>query len=185
MIKMKKIYSILIILIAGITISCNKSSSDDTPTGYVNPGFTPRTDLSADKGYIINSAGTLYSCGSAPASGEACRAVIYQGTLNDTPYIGIAVDDTGFKLKIYWSAEDIPTDTTEISNDKYTIKVTAGSNNYNSIPPDNIKASSLKIKITSPTTPEDKIYIIDFTDDIIINGTTIISNGDQIKAYKY
>ena len=183
---MRKIYLILIILTACMTISCNNSSSGDSQTGYKDPGLTPK-DVSADKSYDLTGTG-------GPSdSGINCRAVVYIGTYNNAPYAGIAVDDdaTGFKLKIHWELTDtIDTSSTDpvvigpIDPSKYTIKATISGTEYASTPEEPKTSNSLKITI-KPNTPSDKIYTIEFNDIIDVDGKSIIDTNSKIQAYKY
>ena len=180
---MKKIYSILIILSACITISCNDSSSGGLPNEYIDPRLILRTDLSSDKSY----ADIANECEDCPRTtpdvkeGKDCKAVIYQGTLNNTPYVGIAVDDDlDFKLKIYWTGS-IDTPTSE-----YTIKIIHDNSVYTST------TSTLDITINQHTTAAG-IYEIKINTPITIPrfsgsggpASITIQNTTIIHAYKY
>ena len=84
---MRKIYSILIILIACTIISCNDSSGSGSSEGYVNPGFDRKP---VSQGWIGITGMT---------SGSGSKAVMYQGPSQS----GIAIDNGTQNLKIYWT----------------------------------------------------------------------------------
>jgi len=162
---MKIIYSVLIILITCIIISCNNSSSDDGPTGYRDPGLTPK-DVSTNKSFNNIAVGCVNR------SGQTCKAVIYQGT----PYVGIAIDDdSNFKLKIYW--EGTINTPMPITSNQYTIKVISSGIEYSTT------SDPLNVTIT-PHVSDDKLLTIQFNSPINLGGVTI-NNGATINAFKY
>ena len=182
-IKMKKIYYI-IILITGTIISCNNSSSGDYPEGYVDPGLVKRSDLSAAKGYNNIDVG-CQDCPRIGVTSEACKAVIYQGTLNNgIQYIGIAIDDdSGFNLKIYWTGDSTIPNSKTLDPGNYFIKIVNSSGTYDS------PTGSMVLDINNnPADPSGKVYEITFTSGTTINGGTTpvtINNGATINAYLY
>ncbi len=160
-------------------ISCSDDGSGDKEKGYVDPGDWTGKVVNANKAYTI--AGE--SCG----PNQECNAIIYQNKLNDTDFVGLAVNNahagtpSTFNLKIYWqesSTTSLPTSNDEfieLSLSEYTIKISKDSNVYTST------TDPLKITITYK---EDGYYNIEFTDKIDLNGFTINKN-DSIQAVKY
>jgi len=101
---MKRIsFLAILILIAGMAISCNKSSSDDdTDKGYIDPLLETQKEVSPDKQYSLADFAT------STCSGENCLAIVYQGKLSETEYAGIAVKNGSDNLKIYWEGTTMP-----------------------------------------------------------------------------
>jgi len=161
---MKKIYSILIILIACTIISCNDSSGSGSSEGYIDPGLTTPKPVS-NKYWNISPAGQ--TCGPL----KTCNAVIYQGNSQ----IGIAIDNgSSFNLKIYWTGNfGIGTH----SPNNCTIKVRSGATE------DFITTNNITITIAQHAS-EEGVFIITFTiPSVTIAGVTIASG--TIHAYKY
>ena len=174
--KMKKIYFILIILSACVIISCNDSSSDNLPNEYINPFASPPAEPSSYKSF--NNIGGGFS----NESGQSCKAVIYQGTLNGTPQVGFAIEDnSGHKLKIYW---DGSIDTSSANNiyklsNEYTIKVLSGGTEHTTT------SAPLDISIEPHTNPAAVgIFTITFNSSILVGGVTI-NSGATINAFRY
>jgi hypothetical protein len=122
---MKKIvFLTILIFITGLIVSCSDSSGGDSDTGYVDPGNWSGIDVKT-KSFSLTGFG---SC----ALDTDCLAIIYQGKLNGTQYVGIAAKDISGtpSLKIYWQASSVPFGTTNIS--AYTVNlngtITAGTN---------------------------------------------------------
>jgi hypothetical protein len=171
-IKMKYIYICLISILFYLT-ACSGGSSSSTETGYVDPYLTSEKTV-ALKSYTLGSQ----SC----SSSKSCGAIIFQGTLNDSNYVGFAVDNyqsggSKFSLKIYWPGDSIPS---SIDNPAgYVIEAVIGGTTYTS-PTGNLKAT-----ITSGTDSNGvAIYTITFTDPLTIGSLNIV-NGNKIEAYRY
>jgi len=174
-IKMKYIYICLISILFYLT-ACSGGSSSSTETGYVDPYLTSEKTV-ALKSY------TLYTLGSRScSSSKSCGAIIFQGTLNDTNYVGFAVDnyqsgESKFSLKIYWPGDSIPS---SIDNPAgYVVEAVIDGTTYNSA------TVNLRATITSGTDSNGvAIYTITFTDPLTIGSLKIVS-GDKIEAYRY
>ena len=165
---MKKIYSILLILIAGTIISFNNSSSDDSQTGYVDPGFDDPTKIPIPTTYNIGGISTT----------STSKAVICQGSVGGKSQVGIAVDNgSGVNLKIYWEGTISTSAVGTYSPTQYTIKVISGGTPYTSTDPLNI--------VITPNNPTDGIYNIQFLSNISVGPVTINSSTSYINAYKY
>lgn len=171
---MKYTYTCLLSLLFYLT-ACSGGSSSSTETGYINPGLDSEKTI-ALKEYTLGSQ----SC----SSSKSCGAIIFQGELNETNYVGFAVDNyqsggSKFSLKIYWPADSIPS---SIDNPTgYVVEAVIGGTTYNN----NSASGNLKANITSGTDSNGvAIYTITFTDSLTI-GSLSISNGNTIVAYKY
>ena len=159
---MKKIsFFIILLFTTGLILCCNKDSSSDSDTGYVDPGNWSGIDRNSSKAFTL---GGFTSC-----SGVACLAIIFQGELSDTPYVGIAVKNASGspKLKIYWPESSIPTGSV-------TRTCTV---NYN---------GTITSNVTVTATITDNVsingtYKILFT--AAVSGTSIV-NGNSIDALK-
>lgn len=184
---MKKIAILIFILSSFMLISCSDDGSGDTEKGYVDPGDWT--------GKVVN-ANKAYSFANYPDnSGEDCLAIIYQNKLNDTDFVGIAVNDKHetnpkFSLKIYWEADSttsLPTSGSKsitLSPSEYTIKISQGNNVYTST------TNNLDITISYDET--NQYYTTTFTNNNIIiadpdnaSKTFTINIGDSIQAVKY
>ena len=173
---MKYIYICLISILFYLT-ACSGGSSSSTETGYVDPYLTSEKTV-ALKSYTLGSRSCSFS--------KSCGAIIFQGTLNDTNYVGFAVDNyqsggSKFSLKIYWPGDSIPS---SIDNPAgYVIEAVIGGTTYNN----NSASGNLKANITSGTDSNGvAIYTITFTDSLTIgSGSLNIVSGDKIEAYRY
>ncbi|HOV08784.1 MAG TPA: hypothetical protein PK482_06690 [Spirochaetota bacterium] len=170
---MKNIYLSLILCLAIAIISCGSGSSSSTETGYIDPGLTGEKTVNSNKGYTLTGIGE--SCG----PNANCNAIIYQGTLNDVNYVGIAVNDKhdaspDFNLKIYWQASSIPS-SVDLAPGNFTIKIIKGTSEYTST------TDNLKLTIADQG---DGTYLITFTGNITV-GSVSINSGSTIRAYKY
>jgi len=173
---MKYIYICLISILFYLT-ACSGGSSSSTETGYVDPYLTSEKTV-ALKSYTLG----LQSC----SSSKSCGAIIFQGTLNDTNYVGFAVDNyqsggSKFSLKIYWPGDSIPS---SIDNPAgYVVEAVIDGTTYNN----NSASGNLKANITSGTDSNGvAIYTITFTDSLTIgSGSLNIVSGDKIEAYRY
>lgn len=172
---MRKIVFILALFISAAIISCSDSSGDDSEKGYVDPG------LDSEKIVAVKS----YTLGSASCSGKQCGAVIYQGKLSDTRYVGFAAgSDTtnpNFTLKIYWNGSSIPgaIDTTDFS-----VNVSDGTYVYNTT------TDNLNVTITAGADINSvTIYTISFVEPITASDGSghnyTINALNSIVAYKY
>lgn len=168
---MKKIFFfILLIFTSGIIFSCNKSSDSDSDTDYVDPGNWGGFTI-PNKSYTISST-TSDSCGSS----SDCCAIIFQGKLDDTHYVGIAVDnrDTDnpptFKFKIYWKAKTIPTGS-GLTLPSCTIIINDDS------------GSGINVTGATIANIGDGTYTINFSGPITFGSETLTSV--DIQAYKY
>ncbi|MCL2154607.1 MAG: hypothetical protein FWH53_02965 [Leptospirales bacterium] len=174
---MKKIYSILIILSVCVIISCNDSSSSNLPNEYTNPFTSPPAEPSSYKSFNNIGGG-----GFPDESGQSCKAVIYQGTLNGTPQVGFAIEDnSGHKLKIYWDGSIDTSSTNNIYklSNEYTIKVLSGGTEHTTT------SAPLDISIEPHTNPAAVgIFTITFNSPILVGGVTI-NSAAIINAYKY
>jgi len=158
---MKKItFLMLIISVIFTIISCSGSSGGDTETGYVDPGDWTGKDVKTNKAYTFANY--------PDNSGQACLAIIYQNTLGENDYLGIAAKETGFDLKIYCSGySSIPLGLNTLSACTIVINSTTTNN------------ASIGVDIDDNL---DGSYTIVFTADV--TGTNIKS-GDTITAVKY
>ena len=178
--SIKKFYSITIILITFTIISCSNSSSKDLPDEYVNP-FEKKVQTPQPTGYTINGT-------TGPSTSHA---VIYQGTINDESYVGIAADNglsntAKFNLKIYWKSNATIEGPHTLTYGNYFIKIVDGLTTYDTIDT-TTNSGNMKLDITAGT---NNVYKIDFTQstkikaadlsDITINDTT-----DFIDAFLY
>jgi len=168
-IKMKYIYICLISILFYLT-ACSGDSSSSTETGYVDPYLTSEKTV-ALKSYTLGSQ----SC----SSSKSCGAIIFQGTLNDSNYVGFAVNDKhdaspDFNLKIYWQASSIPS-SVDLAPGNFTIKIIKGTSEYTST------TDNLKLTIADQG---DGTYLITFTGNITV-GSVSINSGSTIRAYKY
>jgi len=177
-IKMKYIYICLISILFYLT-ACSGGSSSSTETGYVDPYLTSEKTV-ALKSYTLGFGSQ--SC----SSSKSCGAIIFQGTLNDSNYVGFAVDNyqsggSKFSLKIYWPGDSIPS---SIDNPaEYVIEAVIGGTTYTSATGN--LTGNLKATITSGTDSNGvAIYTITFTDSLTIGSLNIVS-GDKIEAYRY
>lgn len=184
---MKKIAILIFILSSFMLISCSDDGSGDKEKGYVDPGDWTGKDVNPNKAYTI--AGE--SCG----SNQECNTIIYQNKLNDTDFVGIAVNDKhettpNFSLKIYWEADSttsLPTSGSKsitLSPSEYTIKISQGNNVYTST------TNNLDITISYDET--NQYYTTTFTNNNIIiadlddaSKTFTINTGNSIQAVKY
>jgi len=173
---MKYTYTCLLSLLFYLT-ACSGGSSSSTETGYVDPYLTSEKTV-ALKSYTLGSR----SC----SSSKSCGAIIFQGTLNDTNYVGFAVDnyqsgESKFSLKIYWPGDSIPS---SIDNPAgYVVEAVIDGTTYNSATGN--LTGNLKATITSGTDSNGvAIYTITFTDSLTIGSLNIVS-GDKIEAYRY
>jgi hypothetical protein len=178
-IKMKYIYICLISILFYLT-ACSGGSSSSTETGYVDPYLTSEKTV-ALKSYTLGAQ----SC----SSSKSCGAIIFQGTLNDSNYVGFAVDNyqsggSKFSLKIYWPGDSIPS---SIDNPAgYVIEAVIGGTTSSA-------TGNLRATITSGTDSNGvAIYTITFTDSLTITftdsltiGSLNIVSGDKIEAYRY
>lgn len=174
---MKKIALVISILSAFFIISCSNDGGDDTERGYVDPGSWSGKTINANKSYTF----TGETC-----TGEECSAIIYRNELNDTNYVGIAVNDkhlgaaSDFSLKIYWQSSTIGS--VNLAPADYSIKVAKGTNEYTTTP------DNLNITVTDEG---DGSYSVSFTtNNIVITDPTdlstfTISIGNSIRAVKY
>lgn len=184
---MKKIAILMFILSSFIFISCSEDNKGDTEKGYVDPGSWEGKDVK-NKSYTIETE----SC--TPANKE-CNAILYQNTLNDINYVGIAVNNAHeatpptFRLKIYWEADSstsLPSSgnkTIDLTPSQYTIKISQGTNEYTST------VNNLNITVTNEG---DGSYTISFiNNNIVITDPSdppsefTISNTNNIRAVKY
>jgi len=181
---MRKIFFTLTLLAITTIISCSGSSGSDTETGYVDPGFDSEKTVSTNKSYSIN----LSSGGNKTASGENAYSIIYNGSLSDTYYVGISVDnfDTStstsrFSLKIYWQASSIPEGSLTLTSSQYTVKLIGNGNSYSTTDGNDI---SLTINNQG-----DGTYNIQLDTNIVFTdsgGNTVTSGATPtIRAYKY
>jgi len=175
--EMKRISLLtILIFITGIMISCNDSSSgNDITKGYIDPALTTAKDIAAAKTYDIASFGGAYS-----GAGEACLAIIYQGELNGTPYVGIAVKNGSYNLKIYWSASSLPAIGSGITLSSSCTVVFNNGTTVVTYPGVNIVADVSTS--TSGTSGTLTMYTIDFT--TVTGAATGIASGDSITAVK-
>jgi hypothetical protein len=172
---MKKIALVMFISSAFVIISCSGDGGDDTETGYVDPGSWSGKTINSNKMYSFTNGTISESCG----PNAECNAIIYQNTLNDTNYVGVAVNDkhlgaaSNFSLKIYWVADTIGS--VNLAPANYTIKVVKGANEYSTT------ANYLDITVNDQG---DGSYTVDFNNPITIDAVTI-NNTDSITAVKY
>ncbi len=161
--KMEKM-SFLAILIFSllITVSCNKSSSDDdSDNGYIDPGVETPKAINANKAFTLNTVGIC-------SASESCLAIIYQGKISGTSYVGIGVQNGSEKLKIYWQATSIPETTLSLSSCTVVYNGTTAS----------------EVTITNVTFSKhatNGTYTITFVDGFTAAGLTI-SSGNSITA---
>ena len=184
---MKKIAIFIFILSSFMLISCSDDGSGDTEKGYVDPGDWTGKVVSDLKAYAING---VTSCG----PNAQCNAIIYQNKLNDTDYVGIAVNDKHetnpkFNFKIYWkesSTTSLPTSGSKsitLSPSEYTIKISQGNNVYTS--------TNDNLNITISYDETNQHYTTTFTTNNIViedpedSSTFTINNGNSITAVKY
>lgn len=165
--NMKRIvFLTILIFITGIMSSCNNSSSsDDVTIGYVDPALETAKDINAYKAYTLNTIGTC-------SASESCLAIIYQGTISEISYVGIAVQNGTEKLKIYWQATSIPVGT-NLSIPDCTVS-------YNGTVTTNV---TIKVNITDNNTENaaNGTYNIVFKDTV--TGTDIVDTNfiDAVK----
>jgi hypothetical protein len=156
---MKKIaFLAILIFIIGIMFSCNDSSSgDDAAVGYIDPMLGTPKVINPNKAYTLNTVGTC-------VADESCLAIIYQGTLSEIPYVGIAVQSVSHKLKIYWQATSIPE--TNLPTLSCTVVY------------DGTTASGITItNVTFSKHPTNGTYTITFVDGFTAAGLTINANN--------
>lgn len=183
---MKKIAILIFILLSFMLISCSDDGSGDTEKGYVDPGDWTGKDVNMNKAYQIGTE-------SCPTSNK-CNTIIYQNKLNDTSYVGIAVNDKHetnpkFNFKIFWkesSTTSLPTSGSKsitLSPSEYTIKISQGNNVYTS--------TNDNLNITISYDETNQHYTTTFTTNNIViedpedSSTFTINNGNSITAVKY
>lgn len=166
---MKKFLHLLLLLTAVSFTACGSEGSSTTE-GYVDPGITAKTIQ--NKSYSL----TLGSC----TSSTQCGAIIYQGELDGTNYVGIAVDNQHsvnpptFKLKIWWPASSIPS-SVNLAPGSFNVSLITGGSAYTSA------TTNLQLTLTGPT---NNVYTITFTGALTVGSQTIPSSS-TIEAYKY
>ncbi len=180
---MKKIAIFIFILLSFILISCNDDGSGSTEKGYVDPGDWTGKDVNTKKAYNFKNYISSLDC-----SGDKCNAIIYQNKLNDTSYVGIAVNNSDtanpptFSLKIYWESTTIPEGSVILESTQYKIKLIANNKTYT-------KTNDGDITMNIDYNSEHNTYDIDITSNIIFtdnDGNTFDVTGDpNIKAVKY
>ena len=166
---MKKIaFLMLIISVLFSIISCSGSSGGDTEEGYVDPGDWSGKDVKLNKAYTL--------AGGSCAASAQCNAIIYQNRLNNTDYVGIAVNNAHaatpptYSVKIYWQADTIP-----IGNGLTLLSCNARINDQSR---DNFDITNVDISVSGD------IYTITFTTEFSV-GTASINAGNSINAVKY
>jgi hypothetical protein len=169
---MKKLMLFTVIFIAsGLIFSCNKSSDSDSNDAYIDPGNWSGFTI-PNKSYTISSSNSD-SC----VSSTDCCAIIYQGELNDTNYVGIAADnrDEGlpptYIFKMYWNASEIPTGS-GLTLPSCTIKI------------NDQTASGINITNATITNEGDGTYTISFSGGPYAVGTETLTDVNM-RAYKY
>jgi len=161
---MKKIAILIFILSSFMLISCSDDGSGDKEKGYVDPGdWTEK---------VVNPSKTYNFANYPDNSGEDCLAIIYQNTLGEDNFLGIAIKETGFNLKIYCSG--------------YTSIPSGTLTGVNALSPctviiNGVKTNDVAIDVIM-TNNGDGTHTIQFQDTVI--GTNI-QNGDSITAVKY
>lgn len=172
---MKKIASILAVMTIASFIACNESSGPSTETGYVDPGLGSTKTVNANKSYDI---ATEPLCGPS----ASCHSIIYVGTLNNTSYVGIAVDNFNstpanrFSFKMYWPATSIPQGN-NLTINSCNIKIIDNSTSYELL---NTTINNVDINYNS----SNNTYEIEFNSLINVSGINI-NALDFIHAYKY
>ncbi|TAL29780.1 MAG: hypothetical protein EPN93_20800 [Spirochaetes bacterium] len=94
--------------LAGLILSCGGGYNSSSDKGFtIQPGDLTQFTLQ-NKSHSITFGGTPYNCVSDPG----CYAILFQGTINGTQYVGLAVQRETlteiFNLKIYYPGS-IPT----------------------------------------------------------------------------
>jgi len=169
---MRKIILIFAVLLSAAIISCSGDSDSDVSVGYIDPGLDSAKTVNANKSYTV----TGESC----AASVNCNAIIYQGTLNDVAYTGIAVNNTsGFYFKMYWKGASLPgtSSTATISGTVDYIKIKKSAISEQSV-------NSVPFEVTIKN-EDDGTYTLTFINNPITVGSQTISVGNTIRAYKY
>ncbi len=157
---MKKIAILIFILSSFMLISCSDDGSGDKEKGYVDPGDWTEKVVKANKAYSFANY--------PDNSGEDCLAIIYQNTLGEDNFLGIAIKETGFDLKIYCSGyTSIPSGENTLSPCTVIIN--------------GVKTNDVAINISITNNGNDT-HTIEFKGNV--TGTDI-QNGDSITAVKY
>ena len=135
------------------------SSSD--AGDYINPGFTAKT---------VNTNLAYTGISSGCTAGNGCQAILYTGEVNNTEYVGIAVKNSSYNLKIYWPGSSIEFNSTSIPGCTVKEGTTTISNTV------------ITMSIHQNADPYATTYTITFSSTI---AGTDISSGDTIVAQLY
>jgi hypothetical protein len=170
---MKMLCAVVILVL--VSFSCGGGSSSDGTSDYIlQPGSLSTTTFNTSYNitYGASQSGNYY-------------AVLYKGTTNGTPYVGITLDEDGnpatsFNLKLNYQSSILPSGdiTLQEGIDNLAIKIN-GTNTTIST------GDSIKLNFSGP----DSNNIITITgndvdnNEIVINGTVL--KITQIKAYVY
>lgn len=187
---MKRIFFLIILtLFTTITFSCNDSSGSSITTGYNDPGLSEDGTTNTVKAINQYKAYTLPDIGGETcAANPRCNSIIYQGTLNNLAYVGIAVNDKhdaspDFNLKIYWTGDTTIPTSKVLTPGSYTIKIVKAGKEYTT------PSADLTIYISLNA---NGVYDITFGNDITVaasdtNDTTTVAikTTSSISAYKY
>lgn len=162
-----------ILLLSGLLMTaCAETSTDNDGGDYINPGFTEK-DISPDKGYLFTD-GTINING----SGSSCQAVAFQGDVANKEYVGLAVKNGSFNIKIYWRGSSFPANV-NLAADEYIIKIT------NSSGTSSTKTDNLNLTRSSTLTG---VYKYTFNETLQVTGdagTFNIAINDYIAGYAY
>lgn len=182
---MKKLMNIklLIILSIFIALNCNKdSSSNDSPATFLlQPGIGKFTSPTAS--YNIDFIGNMNLTN--------VYAILYQGTVNSTDYIGIAVTDSPsaptFKMIISFPGTTIPESGT-LSTTNASVRIIKGTppSTYTPYSADSV-SFDFNISLSGETTNEAgtttyKTYTLTTSSTPLISGQTLtITNITALK----
>jgi len=103
---MKKILFCIVLLSAALIMACNEDSSTDSSSDYVNPGFTEKT--------LNPKSYSGFGTADCP-EGTGCQAIIYQGKINKVNYVGIAIKNGTYNLKVYWPGTSVEFSSTDVT----------------------------------------------------------------------
>lgn len=165
---MKKTVFYILIVTGLLAAACSDGGGSNSTGAYINPGFTAK-DVSSYKDFSIAGA---------TGNGTSCQAIVYQGKVNNTKYVGLAAKNGTFSIKIYWGASSFP-ESVNLPSGSYTIKISSGGNTY---------STTTDALVLTRSQPHSGLYRYDFDSPMTVSGSSgdiTITASDYIEGYIY